>query len=404
MTTIAPRIDLLSPASFAHGHPHEQYDWLRENAPVYWHDEPDGQGFYALTRHADSYAVSRDTATFSSWAGGIMIADALAPEQLEGARKMMLYMDPPEHTRYRALVNRAFTPRAAARWTQRIERLAQEIVAAVAERGECDLVGDLAGELPSYVIAELMGIPREDGRRLYELTELMHTTDPGVPVEARISAPFEMLMYAGGVAQRKAGEPGDDLATILVNAEVDGHRLSVEEFGWFFLLLVNAGGDTTRNLVAGAVEALFAHPDQRARLEADLDAVLPSAVEELLRYVSPVVYMRRTATRDTQIGGQAIPEGSKVVMYYGAANRDPQVFAAPHRLDLGRTPNPHIAFGAGGAHFCLGAHFARIEAAAMLRAILTGLPDLAPVGDPDPLPSNFIAGPRHRQVRFTPPP
>lgn len=388
--------------SFADGHPWEQYRWLRDNAPVYRHPEGHGPGFWVVTRYADVQRVSRDTATFSSWLGGIMIPDPDSPELLDGARHMMLYMDPPQHTRYRQLVNRGFTPRSAATWTDRIEALAAQIVDEVVERGECDLVADLAGELPSYVIAELMGIPLADGRRLYELTEIMHSADPELTDADQMSAVIEMHMYAGQVAAEKRTNPGHDLASTLVTAEVDGERLSDEEFNWFFLLLLNAGGDTTRNLVAGGMEALFAHPDQRTRLTAGLDELLPTAVEELLRWVSPVVYMRRTATVDTELAGQPIAAGDKVVMYYGAANRDPAVFADPDTFDVGRSPNPHIAFGGGGAHFCLGAHFARIEIAAMLRQILTRLPDIAPAGPREPLLSTFIAGPRRLPVRFTP--
>lgn len=390
--------------SFVDGHPWEQYRWLRDNAPVYRHPEGHGPGFWAVTRHADVQRVSRDTATFSSWLGGIMIPDPDSPELLDGARHMMLYMDPPQHTRYRQLVNRGFTPRSAATWTERIEALAAQIVDEVVERGECDLVADLAGELPSYVIAELMGIPLADGRRLYELTEIMHSADPGLSDADHMAAVIEMHTYAGQVAADKRKNPGHDLASSLVTAEVDGERLSDEEFNWFFLLLLNAGGDTTRNLVAGGMEALFTHPAQRARLAADLDGLLPTAVEELLRWVSPVVYMRRTATVDTELGGRRIAAGDKVVMYYGAANRDPAVFDEPDAFDVGRAPNPHIAFGGGGAHFCLGAHFARIEIAAMLRQILSRLPDIAPAGPREPLLSTFIAGPRRLPVTFAPGP
>ncbi len=398
---MTPSIDLISPASFANGQPHDQFRWLRRNAPVYWHPEPRGSGFWAVTRYDDVQAVGRDPETFSSYAGGIMLPDA-DEAGLAGARHMMLYMDPPRHTRYRLLVNRGFTRSRAQTLRPRIERLAAQIVDTVIERGECDLVSDVAGRLPSYFIADLMGIPLEDGFRLYELTEKMHAAPGAYPAEEQAAASGEMLQYARGVAAEKRTHPGDDLATQLLNAELDGERLSDDDFMWFFLLLINAGGDTTRNLVAGGMHYLFEFPEERRRLQADLDGLLDSAVEEMLRYVSPVVHMRRTATRDTVLHGQAIRAGEKVVMFYGAANRDEAVFPEPERFDVARRPNEQIAFGGGGPHFCLGAHVARIEIAAMVREILTRLPDIERAGPTEWLPSNFISGPRLLPVRFTP--
>ena len=401
MTTTAPRIDLTDPASFAHGHPHEQYRWLRAHDPVHWHPEQNGRGFWAVMRYDDVVAVGRDPETFSSYRGGIMLPDA-DEASLAGARLMMLYMDPPQHTRYRLLVNRGFTRNAAQRFADRIQELAARIIDRVIARGECDLVEEVAGLLPSYFIADVMGIPLEDGVRLYELTEIMHSADPAISPERRRSAVAEMLAYAAEVARTKRRHPGNDLASTLVEATVDGERLSDDEFNYFFLLLINAGGDTTRNLVAGGMHALFEHPQERRRLQANLDALLPTAVEEMLRYCSPVVHMRRTATRDTVLRGRRIREGDKVVMFYGSANRDEDIFLEPDRFDVGRTPNEHVAFGGGGPHYCLGAHVARIEIAAMLREILTRLPDIEPAGPVTWLPSVFISGPKHLPVRFTP--
>jgi cytochrome P450 len=264
-------------------------------------------------------------------------------------------------------------------------------------------VHDVAGRLPSALIAELMGIPRADGERLYALTELMHTTDDSVASpEQRALAVVEMLGYAQQVTEQKRAHPADDIASALVQAEVDGDRLTDAELQWFFLLLVNAGGDTTRNLLAAGLQALFDHPGERARLQADLDALLPTAVDEMLRFTSPVVHFRRTAMHDTEIRGQAIRAGDKVVVFYGSANRDEDVFADPDRFDVGRDPNPHVAFGGGGPHLCLGLHVARLEIAIMLREVLTRLPDVEPAGPPQPLASNFIAGVRSMPVRFSP--
>ena len=396
-----PTIDLASPVSFDGGQPHEQFRWLREHDPVHWHEEPGGAGFWAVTRYHDVKEVGRDPETYSSYAGGIMLPDA-DEEALAAPRQMMLYMDPPEHTRYRKLVSSAFTPRNVARWTQRIDALATDIVDQVCEQGHCDLATDLAGEMPSALIAELMGIPRDDGRQLYVLTERIHAAPEALEEGARIEAAAEMLTYAADVAAAKRRSPTDDLASLLAGARVDGEGLTDEEFCWFFLLLINAGGDTTRNLLGGGAQVLFDHPQQRAWLQADLHGRVDTAVEELLRVVSPVVHMRRTATRDTVLGERSIHAGDKVVMFYGSANRDESVFDDPDRVDLGRDPNPHVAFGGGGPHYCLGAHFARVETRAMLVEVLSRLPDLEPDGAPQWLASNFICGPTHLPVRFTP--
>ncbi|HXZ85668.1 MAG TPA: cytochrome P450, partial [Myxococcota bacterium] len=373
-----------------------------ERNPVHWHAEPDGPGFFALTRHADVVAVGRDSATFSS-VPTIMITDPGPGLELNiGGHQMMLTMDPPRHTRYRRLVSREFTPRASLAQGARIRELATQIVDAVIERGQCDLVEDVAGELPSYVIAELLGLPLDDGRELYRLTETIHAAPESVAPGAAAGAVMKMFAYASGVIAEKRARPRDDLASKLLQAEVDGQRLDDLDFQLFFMLLIDAGGDTTRNLVGGGLLALFEHPAQRAKLVRDLERGLPRAVEEMLRWVSPVVYMRRTATRDCELGERKIRAGQKVVMYYGAANRDPAVFPDPERFDVERTPNPHVAFGGGGAHFCLGAHLARVEILAMLRELLTRIPDLEPSGPAEWLPSTFISGPKHLPVRFAP--
>ena len=393
-------IDLLDPASFAHGHPHAQYNWLRDNAPVYWHEEPNGPGFWALTRHEDVAAVGRDPATFSS-EPTIMIAD---PEQgMEmafGEHKMMLMMDPPAHTQFRKIISRQFTQGPAAALQPRVAQLSQRIVDQIIEAGECDFVTDVAGELPSYVIAELLGIPLDDGRTLYELTETIHSAPETLPEGAQAQAVLQMFEYAQKVYDAKSAEPGADLASQIIQAEVEGKRLDSIDFQLFFLLLIDAGGDTTRNLVAGGLYALLQNPDVLAVLRANPD-LIPSAREELLRWVSPVIYMRRTALKDTRIAGQAIRAGDKVVRYFGAANWDPRAFAKPHRLDITRSPNPHIAFGAG-AHVCLGQHIARVEIDAMLREVLKRLHDIELTEPPAWLASNFISGIRRMPIRFRP--
>jgi cytochrome P450 len=393
------KIDLLSPASFAAGQPHDQYRWLREHAPVRWHDEPNGRGFWAVTRHADVWAVDRDFQAFSS-EPTIMIPDP-PPGQGQGfgPYKMMLMMDPPEHTGFRKLIRQEFTLPAARLREDRIKALARQIVDAVIEKSECDFVAEVAGEMPSFVIAELMGLPLEDGRELYKLTETIHTAPEALPPGAGGAAVAKMFEYGSGVIAEKRARPGDDLASRLLACEVDGRKLEDMEFLLFFLLLVDAGGDTTRNLLSGGLLALMEHPGQFAWLMADLPERLPVAREELLRWTSPVIYMRRTARHAVELAGQTIREGDKVVMYFGAANRDSAAFNLPDALDLAREPNPHIAFGTG-PHGCLGQHIARIEIDAMLTEVLTRMGDFELPAPPEWLPSNFISGPKAMPLRF----
>jgi cytochrome P450 len=392
-------IDLLSPASFAAGQPHDQFAWLRAHDPVHWHEEPGGKGFWAVTRHADVWAVDRDFATYSS-GPTILIADPLAQGATAfGPYKMMLMMDPPEHTAFRKLIRSEFTQPAAHLREGRIQALARQIVDAVIDKGACDFVAEVAGEMPSFVIAELMGLPLDDGRELYKLTETIHTAPEALPPGAGGQAVAKMFEYATGVIAEKRARPADDLASKLLACEVDGRRLDDTEFLLFFLLLVDAGGDTTRNLLSGGLLALMDNPELFGWLTDDLDARLPAAREELLRWTSPVIYMRRTARRDAMLGGKQIREGDKVVMYFGSANRDPEKFERPDNLSLDRAGNEHIAFGTG-PHGCLGQHLARIEIDAMLTEVLSRMTGFELAAPPEWLASNFISGPKAMPVRF----
>lgn len=395
-------IDLLDHVVYAcGGPPHDLFRRLRAEDPVHWHPEKGGPGFWALTKYDDVVRVSRDAATFSSALGGTMVPDAQG-DALAVLRLMMLNMDPPQHTKLRLLVNKGFTPRMVAHLHDRVYALARDIVDRVAARGGCDFVADVAGELPSYVIAELVGIPLDDGRQLYRLTERMHAAAPTAEGQADVMAAVaEMMTYSDALRAAKRARPGNDIASTLLVAEVDGERLSDMEFDMFFMLLINAGGDTTRNLVAGGMLALVEHPEQRAKLVTNL-SLLPAAIEEMLRYCTPVMHFRRTATRDTELRGRRIKGGDKVVLFYSSANRDEDVFVAPDRLDITRSPNDHLAFGGGGAHFCLGANLARLEIRAMFEQVLTRLPDLTLAAPVERLPSNFINGPRRMPVQFTP--
>lgn len=391
-------VDFTDPATYAAGMPHDAFAALRRRAPVAWHPQQDGPGFWALTRYDEVRAVSRDSDTWSSQATGVFF-DVPRPEDAYQLELLMLTMDPPRHTALRGLVSKGFTPRHVARLSAHLQDMARQIVDEVVERGECDFVEDVAGALPSYVIAELLGIPLADGRRLYQLSETMNVGIVGDPAVEQ--AQLEVFGYASELAAAKRSRPGDDIATALLEAEVDGARLTDLEFNLFFMLLLNAGGDTTRNLVAAGTLALLEHPDERARLAAD-PSLLPTAIEEMLRYTSPVTVFTRTATRDTALRGVPMRAGERVAIFYPSANRDEAYFTDPDRLDLGRTPNPHLAFGGGGTHYCLGANLARVEAMAIFPEVLTRLPDLELAGPVERVRSVLMNGIKSMPVRFTP--
>ncbi len=395
-------IDLLNVANFAGSQPHDQFAWLRAHDPVHRHAEPNGPGFWAVTRFDDVKAIGRDSETFSS-RPTMMIADPDPQRTAEaGDHLMMIMTDPPLHTRMRRLISRDFTPRAVSALVPRLNQLAAQIVDEVIERGTADLVSELAGEMPSFVIAEMLGIPLADGRDLYYATEALHSSTEVVGPEAQQAAYLQMFTYSQKVFAEKRANPADDLASLLANGALDERPIDELDFFLWFLLLVDAGGDTTRNLVGGGMHALFDHPEQLDLLRTHIDEVLPTAVDELLRWVTPVIHMRRTATRDTLLHGQAIAKDDKVVMYYGAANRDPACVAEPDRFDITRSTNPHVAFGGGGPHFCLGSHLARLEITALLRQVITRMPDLQPAGDAKWMQSNFIFGPTTLPISFTP--
>jgi cytochrome P450 len=396
-------VDLADPATYASGMPYDAFRELRRRAPVAWHPYGDGPGFLALTGYDEILAVSRDSATWSSQASGVFFEPARPEDEFQLAL-MMLTMDPPRHTKLRSLVSRGFTPRQVARLNDHVADMARHIVDDVMERGECDFVNDIAGALPSFVIAELLGIPLQDGRRLYELTEIMNSGavgDTHVEHSHVLDAQMQMFQYGTELAARKRTEPGDDIATSLLQAEVDGERLTDLEFNMFFLLLINAGGDTTRNLVAAGILAMMEHPGEQARLAAN-PSLLPSAIEEMLRYTSPVTVFVRTATKDTELHGISVKAGDRAAMFYPSANRDEARFNDPDRFDIGRAPNPHLAFGGGGTHFCLGANLARVEASALVPEVLSRMTDLELAGPVERVRSNLMNGIHSMPVRFTP--
>jgi cytochrome P450/nitrite reductase/ring-hydroxylating ferredoxin subunit len=395
------------------------YDWLallRRDAPVVWQPETEGRGFWAFTRYDDVVAISKDWETFSNELGGTSLQD-LTPEELE-ARKSMLDTDPPPHTRMRGLVNKGFTPRVINTYEERIRGLAQGILARAFENDEFDWVESVAAEIPMWVFSEIMGLPVEDRKLIIELGDkILGNTDPDVVgaeyvVERALrdpklrmlpfSSPFslDLIQYGRELGEARRRVPREDITTRLVEAELEGSRLTEQEFGTMFILLTTAGNETTRHTISLGLADLLANPRELERLVAD-PSLAGTAADELLRRAHPVHHFRRTATRDVEVHGTTIRRGDKATIWYASANYDEEKFGDPYRLDVGRTPNRHVTFGLGGPHFCLGAHLAKLEIAVWLEEMVPYLPRLELAGDPVRLRSNFFNGIKRMPVRVT---
>ncbi|MGA2474316.1 MAG: cytochrome P450 [Acidimicrobiales bacterium] len=405
MSTIAgvAPVDLSDSRSYVAGVPHAYLAHLRRNDPVHWQDEPGGPGFWAVTKYADCVTVNRDYERFSSAAKGTMPFE-LGEEEVAQQSLMMLNMDPPLHTRYRRLVNKGFTPRMVRDLEESIHRSTDAIIDDVIEKGEADFVTQISAELPLQVIAELLGVPQEDRHKMFEWSNRMvGNADPEYQAEAdlALTSAMELYAYAAELFAKKRIDPHADLMSALTSVEVEGERLSDLELELFFLLLTVAGNETTRNLMSGAMHAFFQHPEQWQRLRQDR-SLLPTAVDEMLRFVSPVMNFRRTAMVDLTMSGTKMKAGDKVVFFHASANRDEDVFDSPDTFDISRDPNPHIAFGGGGPHFCLGTNLARMEIRVMFEHLLDRMPDISQDGDVQRLQSQFINGVKHLPVAFTP--
>ena len=402
LADVAP-VDLSDSRSYVAGVPHAYLAHLRRHDPVHWQDEPGGPGFWAITRYDDCVTVNRDYERFSSAAKGTMPfeldADEIAQQGL-----MMLNMDPPLHTRYRRLVNKGFTPRMVRDLEESIHRAADSIIDEVIEQGEADFVTQISAELPLQVIAELLGVPQEDRHRMFEWSNRMvGNEDPEYQDQnaLALTSAMELYAYASELFAKKRIDPHADLMSALTTVEIEGERLSDMELELFFLLLTVAGNETTRNLMSGAMHAFFQNPEQWQRLLNDR-SLLPSAVDEMLRFVTPVMNFRRTAMVDAELSGTKIAAGDKVVFFHASANRDEDIFSEPDTFDVGRDPNPHIAFGGGGPHFCLGTNLARMEIRVMFEHLLDRMPDIRQNGEVQRLQSQFINGVKHIPVAFTP--
>jgi methyl-branched lipid omega-hydroxylase len=380
---------------------------LRAERPVSWHEEyeypglPKGPGFWAVTRWQDVWEVSRSPDRFLS-GKGTSIGDL--PVELLEFFGSMINMDAPRHTKLRLLVNKGFTPRMVGSVETIVRQKARAIVERIAPLGECDFVGDVAAALPLEIICDMMGIPSGDHRRILELTNtILGVGDPeyATTVEQLMAAGLELFQYAQDLGRQRLEQPQEDITSTLMHAEVDGERLSEQEFGSFFILLVAAGNETTRNAISHAMKAFTDFPEQRERWRDDFARLTSTAVEEIVRWATPVIHFRRTAAVDTVLGGQEIKAGDKVVLWYNSANRDAEKFADPYRFDVAREPNEHVGFGAGGPHFCLGANLARREIAVMFEELFRWLPDMRVSGPPAMLLSAFIHGIKRMPCRYT---
>ena len=385
---------------------------LRREAPVSWHPEfvqegvEPGRGHWAVTRYDDVFHASRHPEIFSS-SLGITIGDQ-TPELAEYFGSMIA-MDDPRHTRLRNIVRSAFTPRVLARIEDSVRDRARRLVTAmIADHpdGRGELVAELAGPLPLQIICDMMGIPEDDHQQIFHWTNvILGFGDPDLTTDFDefVRVAMDIGAYATGLADDRRAHPGDDLTTNLVQAELDGEGLTSAEVASFFILLVVAGNETTRNAISHGVLALSRFPDERADWWKNYDDVAPTAIEEIVRWASPVSYMRRTVTRDTELGGVQLTEGDKVTLWYGSANRDETKFADPWTFDLRRQPNPHVGFGGGGAHFCLGANLARREITVVFEELHRRIPDITATEEPDRLQSAFIHGIKRLPVAWTPP-
>jgi len=382
---------------------HERFRWMRDEAPAYFEPEVDELGgLWGLTRHADIMHASKHPEIFCSGKSSRPEPNSWIPS--------MINLDDPLHKRRRNLVNRGFTLRRVADHEPKLHALCDELIDTVIERGECDFVADIARWVPMVVIGDMLGVAPEDRDMLLRWSDEMlgggaaaEIEDEAARREHSREIVTEYLRYAQGVlADRRDRPPTDDLMSILMHAELDGDRLAEEEILQESLLILIGGDETTRHVMTGGLRALLEHPEQMQMLRED-PSKIPTAVEEMLRWVTPIQNMNRTLTRDIELHGEKLREGERVLLLYPAANRDERQFAEPDTFDVTRTPNDHVAFGGFGTHFCLGASLARLELRVLFEHVLRRLPDLALASDDLPLrPSNFIVGIEAMPIRFTP--
>jgi cytochrome P450 len=403
MATGTDFIDLSDHDAFVEAVPHEAFAALREHDPVHWNPEPEGPGFWAVTRYGDIRAVHRDVGTYSSEIGGTSLED-LEPEYIE-ARKSMLDMDPPRHDELRGLIARRFTPRAVGVWEEQVRTVTREVLDRALPMGEFDFVAEIASEIPMQVFAEILGVPQDERRVIIEIGDrLLGNADPEYavpPDDAHRHLPFsspaalEMFEFGRRLAAQRRKDPRNDIITQLAF-----EPLTQQEFDVYFVLLATAGNETTRHTITHGLLGLLEHPEELARLRDD-PTLGKSAAEEMLRWATPVHHFRRTAAVDTELAGTEITAGDKVTTWFVSGNRDESVFEDPYRFDVGRSPNPHMAFGPGGIHHCMGAHLAKMEVRIAFEELLARTDRIELTGPPERLRSNFFNGIKRLPVRVT---
>lgn len=396
------QIDIYSPDSYTNGIPHEQFAWLRANDPVHWHEHPAGHGYWVLSKHANVMQVSRDFKTFSAEQGFVMVDD-LPADILDMARNQLLGMDPPKHGPLRRAVITRFTSRMLAELEPRVREITRSVMAQIPTPTEVNFVESLAGDLPTAVICSMLEIPRDMWGQIRRWSDLQTSgSDPdlgGTPEEIN-QASVEMGTYGFQLACERKDQGGEDLISLLINQEVEGRQVSEMEFASLFIQLTVAGNETTRGLISSGMHELLQRPQLYSQLQ-DNPALLPRAIEEMLRWTCPLHYFRRTATCDSRIGDQAIREGERVVMLYSSANFDETVFDDPLAFNIHRDPNPHLAFG-HGIHLCLGANLARMEARVFFEEFFRSFAKIEPRGVPVYIRSNSIHGFKDMPVTLTP--
>ncbi|WET81966.1 cytochrome P450 [Amycolatopsis sp. QT-25] len=397
--------DFTDPDLYATRLPLAEFAELRRTAPVWWNPQPHNtagfrdDGYWVVSRLEDVKAVSRDSELFSSREKTAIIRfdENMTDDSLEANRLVLLNMDAPQHTKLRRIVSKGFTPRSIAKLEDTLRDRAEKIVSQAKKKGSGDFVVDVACELPLQAIAELIGIPQEDRLKIFDWSnQMVSYDDPEYEVEP-LAASAEIVGYAWNMAEERRKCPMNDIVTKLVQADVDGEALASDEFGFFVILLAVAGNETTRNAITHGMKAFLDHPDQWELYQKERPKTAP---DEIVRWATPVVAFQRTATRDTELGGQCIRKGDRVGMFYSSANFDPDHFDEPERFDILREDNPHVGFGGTGSHYCIGANLARLEIDLIFNAIADVMPGIAEVSPPDRLRSSWLNGIKHYQVRY----